>query len=202
MSELNQPVYIPKISATQENAQQIQTLTLQDALLGEFDTPPAFADPNDPEKVAAQLQKLTQHPEQYSGYRYPGGSLAAYMKTNEWFYGDEAPFVDNIFARTALIATSKLRRGSLRPKAYGVFGLVTDKALESAERNVVIADLLARSIGKAAAHSANVVNIVLHDNDPVTPIAQDLGFSPMGGRGIAAGTHNRAQQRYQRAVEL
>ncbi len=100
-----------------------------------------------------------------------------------------------------MVLASKPRGGSLHPKAYGVFGLVGSDSLPGNERDTILHDLLVRSIGKAARESAAVINIVLHGKDPVTPIAVDLGFRPVGPRGEAVGAPGLLQQRYQRSVE-
>lgn len=200
MSASSEFEYLPRIPATEESAQALQALTLQDVLAGGFENPTALADPDDPRKVATQLERLEQFPERYSGYRQENGLIVAYMKAAEWLVGDEVPFVDNTFAREAFKLSSRLRGGSLRPKAYGVFGLVSDEALSDEIRRDMHAELLTQSIGRATVESARVVNIVLHDADPVRPVADELGFEPVGPRREAAGAPGLEQQRFQRQL--
>jgi hypothetical protein len=201
MSELHNFEYVSPIPPTETDARSIQALTLQDVITGGFNNPTDLANPNDPIKVNKQLDKLTQFPERYSAYKNENGVLVAYMKSNEWLTGDETPFIENVFARNALLLTSKVRGGSLRPKEYGVFGLVGSDSLESQERDDILYDLLRRSIGQATTKSAFAVNIVLHDHDPVTPVALDLGFRPSGAKGTAAGAPGLVQHRYRRSIE-
>ena len=202
MIELPDFEYTPQIEATEANARAIQALTLQDLRAGGFKNPTNLADPDDPDLVWEQRVKLRRFPERYSGYRMnETGFYVACDKTNEWFSDDEEPFADeNIFAQMSLLRARMFRGGSLKPKAYGVFSLVASDKLPSEEKYKILTDLLVRSIGRAAAESASVVNIVLHNNDPVTSVATDLGFIPVGRRGEAAGAPGLIQQRYQRLV--
>lgn len=193
--------FLPQIPATEQNAIAIQALTLQDVIAGGFTNPEGLANPNDPEKVDIQLGKLTDFPERYSGYQQENGLIVAYLKTNEWLVGDEAPFIENAFARRTLQLAGKLRGGSLQPKAYGVFGLVADETLATDDRADLLHGLLNTSVTRGLAHSASVLNIVLHDSDPALPIAHDFGFEPVGPRGEAAGAPGLIQQRYQRSLE-
>lgn len=201
MSELQDFEYTPQIEATEANARAIQALTLQDVRAGGFNNPTNLADPNDPDLVWEQQVKLRRFPKRYSGYRNEHGLYVAYDKANEWLSDDEKPFADeNIFAQMSLMRARMIRGGSLKPKAYGVFGLVASDTLPSEEKYKILSDLLVRSIGQAAAESAFVVNIVLNNRDPVTSVATDLGFIPVGRRGEAAGAPGLIQQRYQRLV--
>ena len=193
--------FLPQIPATEQNAIDIQALTLQDVIAGGFTNPEGLANPNDPEKVDIQLGKLTDFPERYSGYRQENGLIVAYKKANEWMVSDEAPFIENAFARRTLQLAGKLRGGSMQPRADGVFGLVVGRQLDGEDQAELLHDLLNRSVTEGLAHAASVLNIVLHDNDPVLPIARDLGFEPVGPRGEAAGAPGLIQQRYQRSLE-
>lgn len=193
--------FLPQIPATEQNAIAIQALTLQDVIAGGFTNPESLANPEDPEKVDIQLGKLTNFPERYSGYRRENGLIVAYLKANEWLAGDEVPFIENAFARRALQLSAKLRGGSLSPKAFGVFGLVADESLSEDQRSGLLGGLLDHSITEGLANAASVLNIVIHDNDPVLPIARDLGFEPVGPRGEATGAPGLKQQRYQRPLE-
>ena len=199
--------YLPTIPATEENAQSIQALTLQDLQAGTFKDPLELADPTNETKVETQRMKLILNPNQYTGYADEDGQLVAYMKTNEWRTGDEAPYVGNFltapFARIALKKAGRSRAGSMDPAAFGIFGLVADRSLEKDDHNEIVHDLLYRSIGQAAVQSAVLINIVIHNNDHIVLAnALNLGFEPVGRRGNAAGAHGLKQQRYQRPVDL
>lgn len=189
--------YLPQIPAVAEHAIALQALTLQDVSLGGFDNPTQLANPKNEVKIGVQLGKLVEYPDNYSGYRQKNGLIVAYMKTNEWFTGDEAPFGKNMLARLVL----QTRHASMKPKAYGIFGLVVDRSLENGDQTEILYDLLSRSIGQAAVHAAKVVNVVLHDKDPALEVAQDLEFHPVGIKGEAWGAPGLLQQRYQRIVE-
>lgn len=126
--------YLQSIPATPENATNIQDLALQDFVAGNFYKPTSLADPEDPDKVAAQLEELSQNPERYSGYRHESGLLVAYMKSGEWRIDDELPFVKNTSATRVLRVASMTRRGSLSPKAHGVFSLVANESLIDQDR--------------------------------------------------------------------
>lgn len=189
------------IARTNENAKAIQRLVLQDVNTAGFLNPTELANPEDDKKVGAQIEKLTKHPENYCGYQNKNGSLVAFMKTGEWLTDDELPFVKSKIGRIALKTTRALRSDSLNPKQFGVFGLVVDYSLEKETRNELLRDLLNRSIGKAVLHSMNLVNIVIHDKDPLLPIANEVGFRPIGPKGIATGAPGLIQQRYQYEVK-
>lgn len=202
MNELNKNSYkfIDSISPTEENAKAIQKLTLDDVTRAGFKDPTALANPENPEKLQAQLDKLTDHPDQYSGFTNEA-ELVAFMKATEWLRGDEAPFVQSYLAKQRLRLEGKLSGPSMQPKAFGVFGLNIDIRLQNRERDDIYYFLLNHAIGQAALYSAEVINIVLNDKDPVTPIAKDLGFRPLGSIGEAAGAPGLEQQRYQRPIE-
>jgi hypothetical protein len=188
--------YLPQIPATATDARAVHALTLQDVTLGGFENPTRRANPNDEAKVEEQPNRLHQNPESYSGYRQKNGLIVAYMKTNEWFRGDEAPFAETTLAR----AVFSLRNGSMQPKAYGIFGLVVDQSLEKIDQEELLHDLLYRSIGQAATQAAEVVNIVIHDNDPALSVAKSFDFRPVGPIGRAKGAPGLLQQRYQRSA--
>ena len=192
--------FVSPILPNFENAKAIQSLTLQDLKAGKFNDPTTIANPDEHSKIEAQTDKLARYPDRYSGYTHEDGSLVAYSKTNEWLAGDEASFIDNIIARKALVAKSKLRGGSLSPKQFGIFGLVVSDQLPVVDQHEIIHDLLSRAIGRATLNSASVLNIVLHEYDPVKDIAIDLGFTPTGSA-VASGAPGLVQQRYQRSVE-
>jgi hypothetical protein len=192
--------FVSPILPNYRNAQAIQSLTLQDLKAGKFDNPTATANPDELGKVLPQIAKLAEYSDRYNGYAHEDGSLIAFSKTNEWFSGDEAPFIDNVIARKSLLAISKLRGRSLNPKQFGVFALVVSDELPVVDQYEIIHDLLSRAIGRAGLNSATLVNIVLHENDPAKDIALDLGFTPIGS-GVASGAPGLIQQRYQRSVE-
>ena len=192
--------FVSPVQPTFGNAKAIQSLTLQDLKAGKFDNPTSLANPDELSKVLAQEGKLAEYPDRYNGYAHEDGSLVAFSKTNEWFAGDEAPFIDSIIARKALVARSKLRGGSLSPKEYGIFGLVASDELPSNDRNDILHDLLNRALGEAAMQTMLNVNIVLHEFDPVLNIARDLGFKPKGS-GEAAGAPGLFQHRYQYTID-
>ena len=200
MSRLDAFEFMPRIPATEMNAASLQALTLQDLAFAGFDSPTTLADPNHPGKVAVQLEKLTQFPDRYSGYKQENGVIVAYMKANEWFAGDEAPFVQDVFARQAMKLASRLRGGSLKPRAYGVFGLVADVSLDRTDRDEMLRDLLDESVLRGLANLAGVVNVVVHDRDPLLPIAKEMAFEPVGPKGYAFGVPDVLQQRYQRDI--
>lgn len=202
MIELQDFEYTPQIEATEENARAIQALTLQDVVAGGFENPTSLANPNDHDQVWEQLMRLRRRPELYSAYMHQeSGLLVAYEKSGKWRAGDERPFADeNILAQMSLMYAKMLRSGSLKPNAYGVFGLVADKELAPDVRDEILNRMLVKTMGRAAAESAAVVNMVLHNQDPALHVATDLGFIPVGRRGEAAGAPGLMQQRYQRPV--
>lgn len=200
MSQLQNFEFISRIPPNETSARAIQFLTLQDIVAGGFENPTHLADPDDPVKVSRQLARLSQFPEQYSAYNNEEGILIAYMRSNEWFVGDEAPFIAGL-SRRALLLASRLRGASLRPEEYGVFGLVASNSLGPNEHYKILHNLLSLSIEKAASQSTAAVNIVLHDRDPVVPVARDLGFRPSGASGVAAGAPGLVQRRYRVSIE-
>ncbi|HSW92172.1 MAG TPA: hypothetical protein VLG09_06010 [Candidatus Saccharimonadales bacterium] len=198
MSKIDRYEFISPVAPTEENAISVQRLTLQDVLEGGFNNPTDLADPNNPDKVSEQRERLSQQPDQYNGYLDENGLLVAYAKSGEWRVGDELPFVEGALARSALKVAGKLRGNSLNPRAHGVFGLVVGESLPTRDREVIIHDLLSRAIGQAAVVSAATVNIVLREGDIVAPIAQELDFVPQGPFAEAAGAPGLMQRRYQR----
>jgi len=201
MSDLENFVYVPRIAPSEANARSLQELTLQDVLAGDFSNPTNLADPDNPDMVSTQQNKLRQFPEKYAAYTDQYGTIVAYMKSAEWLAGDEAPFVKNVFARHLIKMRASSRGGSLTPTEYGVFGLVGSDALANQERHAVLHDLLQRSLGKAALISATAVNIVLHDHDPATPVALGLGFRSTGDIGEASGAPGLKQPRYRLSIK-
>jgi hypothetical protein len=193
--------FVSPIPPTRENAASVQRLTLRDVENSGFDNPTRLADPTNVANVSEQLRRLSDQPEQYSGYRHESGLLVAYVKSGEWRVGDELPFVESTFARRALQVAGKLRGNSLNPREHGIFGLVVDESLDEANHEAITRRLLEWSIGQAAVKSAVVVNIVLNERDPVTRVAQDVGFIPQGPFAEAAGAPGLLQQRYRRAIE-
>lgn len=191
--------FLEHIEPSEANARAVQALTLQDVTIGQFPNPRSIANPDSPEMVTRQAERLANHPEQYSGYADNDGQLIAYIKSAEWLAGDEAPFVASGFARRALLLVSRSRNGSLHPTERGVFGLVGSDALPQTERDQLLEDLLARAVGRSALVSVAAVNIILHDHDPVIPIATRLGFAPTGTRGEASGAPGLQQTRYRYA---
>lgn len=206
MTNLEGYKYLEEVPASTENAERIQALTLQDLLAGGFENPTEQANPENPQKVDKQQARLENNPDRYSAIANESDIIEAYLAEGEWHVGDEAPFVENFFARMALKAASRIRLlrkfkiGQLKQKAHGAFGLVTSDDLEAETRQEMNRELLSRSIGKAATRSAAVINIVLHDNDPAKSVAEELGFRPVGRRASAAGAKGLKQRRYQRAI--
>ncbi len=199
MRSVNNYEYLPRLPVMKETAHAIQQLTLQDVVNGGFENPRELADPDSREKVDEQLHKILNFPENYSGFRQENGLIVAYMKSKEWTFDDEDPFAvySSELSRKGLKLMSKLRGGSIKPKAYGIFGLVVNDELEDGDRNEIVENLLHGAIYRAVGHSALRVNIVLHDNDPVLPIAEEFHFRPVGEKAEASGAPGLLQQRYQ-----
>ena len=195
--------YLPQLPETEASARSVEALILQDKTLAGFENPILKNNPDNAECVENRLVRIEDNPQNFSGYsRVSDGEVVAFMAGAEWLYGDEAPFIKNPLARTAMVLAAKRRGNSLKPKAYGVHGLVAAETLEPSDRDEILEKLLMSSLGRAAAQSAALVNIVIHDRDPLLPIAQDNGFRPVGPLGHAAGAEGILQQRYQRPVDL
>jgi hypothetical protein len=175
-----------------------QSLTFQDVYNGGAEDPLIIANPDDEAMVDKQLEWMAADPKAYSGYVDKQGNLVAMKKSGEWLYGSELDFVNPAKA-LALRAYVKKHGGSLPQKAYGDFSLVASESLEGAQEGI-LRDLLVRSIGEAAATSAFVHNIVLHDNDPLIDIVSDYGFQPVGKRAEVKRVPGLIQQRYQRSI--
>jgi hypothetical protein len=174
----------------------MQQLTLQDVMAGEFKDPYLLANPLSHDMIATQQQKLFSHPERYSGYLLDG-KLVAYAKQGEWKIGDELPFASGLYA--LLLRVRQALGVNLSLHQRGVFGLVASKELNESDQRYVLADLLRRSLrSRRTAEYHQVINIVLHENDPLLEIATDFGFKAVGKQGDAAGAPGLKQQRYQR----
>jgi hypothetical protein len=178
------------IEATERNAVAIQRLTLQDVIAGGFEEPNKLADPSNPKMVETQLQKLRAHPERYSGYSIHG-ELVAYLKHGEWRVQDELPFV-------TVPMSVAYQAGWQFKNQWGVFGLVVSDGLADAQRDVVLSSLLQLAIDSSVNAGARMVNIVIHDHDPVLTLAVRNGFMPVGKPAEAEGAPGLLQRRYQR----
>jgi hypothetical protein len=189
--------YVKSIDQLFENARIIQKLTLQDLVAGGFKNPLDIANPDNPVMVAKQLQKLRNYPERYSGYTR-NGELVAYMKQNDWEAGDELSFTTGINA--AMLKASQALHMNPLSGQWGVLGLVAFDELDKNERDNALIGLLRRSFTDLRTGRPRIVNIVLHENDPVLSIAPRLGFVPVGVPGEASGAPGKIQQRYQRAA--
>lgn len=205
----------PEIEPTTEMAREIQRLTLQDLRAGEFPHPLELANPDNTDFVERQRQRLEAHPKNYLG-SYEDGELVAYAKAAEWHIGDELPFVDGV-AQKALKRRAKwLHTQKLPQRAYGIFGLVADEALDPGRRQFHIEMLTQQVLGVAAFFDIKQIreafynrtliktptNIVMHDHDFALPIlTQNFGFKPVGPRGEADGAPGLQQQRYQHVRE-
>jgi hypothetical protein len=187
--------FIEVIEPTYENAKAIQELTLQDVKAGGFPNPRELADPSSSDKVAAQQQKLRDHPERYSGYAR-NGQLVAYIKHGEWLAGDELPFASGL--RVALLKARSALHLNPSTGQWGVFGLVTSDDLTDDEREVALVKLLQRSFRDSQSGKFRTVNVVIHENDPLLEIAALYRFVPVGKPAEAAGAPGLMQQRYRR----
>lgn len=200
MSDVEEFKFEKTIDATRQNAEAIQRLTLQDVIAGGFRNPRELADPDNPELVTRQQSRLNNHPERYSGYTR-NGELVAYMKQNEWTLPDELPF-SGIVHRVALKLRKELNldMGSWTGE-WGVFGLVAADSLAAWESNQLLLNLLRRTYFDAKGQP-QVVNIVLHDNDPLNGHIRREGFVVKGKPGQAAGAPGLEQLRYRRPASF
>jgi len=187
--------FVEIIEPTFKNAMAIQELTLQDVKAGGFRRPIELADPLNPGMVAAQQQKLLDHPERYSGYTRDG-QLVAYIKQNDWLYGDELPFASG--ARAVALKASRALHLNPSTGQWGVFGLVASDSLLDGERRNALTGLLQSSFVDPLSGKSRTVNVIIHDHDPLFEVAALNGFGPVGKRAEAAGAPGLLQQRYQR----
>lgn len=187
------------IPPTYENAESIQRLVLQDLVSGNFAHPTDLANPEDPAKVEEQQRKLSQYPDRYSGYQDENEGLIGFMKSNEWYSGDETPFMDNVVAAQALRVFSKLRGGSLPLRAYAAIDIVADESLPLDTSDKMLGNFFEESIERAKKMSAVVINFATHEGDPALEIAREkLYFEPKGSLSKTADTP--AIHRVQRPV--
>ena len=189
--------YRETIDATVANATAILLLTLQDLLAGGFLNPLEKADPSNLKMVAAQLQKMRDHPERYSGF-FRDGKLVAYMKQNDWTIHDELPFAKWYDVLDLMLV--KLLRMDPYTGMWGVFGLVASDELNEIDRRFVLTTLLESSFGKRSSGKERIDNIILHKNDPLIAIVPDYGFIPFGRSAEAAGAKGLKQRRYIRII--
>lgn len=197
MPSSGKPEFVHRIVPTWENAKAVQALTLQDVKAGGFPNPEQIANPANVRKVTDQLSKLVDYPERYSGYMLDG-KLVAYLKQNEWLIGDELPFV-GAAQKAALKAKYAFTKNASTGEWY-IPGLVASDQLSPAQREDVLVDLLERALLDPETGEPRVVNIVVHDHDPLLRIIPRYGFVQVGKRGDAAGAEGLKQPRFQRKV--
>ena len=139
--------------------------------------------------------KLQQYPERYSGFTR-NGELVAYVKQNDWTTIDEFPFTP--WYDVLDLAVQRLFRMDTYTGMWGIFGLVAADDLGRELQRGVLAYLLGRSVLDAASgKKRRLVNVVMHENDPLLQVAMDRGFVALGRRGEAVGAPGLKQRRYQ-----
>lgn len=176
--------FVSTIPPTLRNVVAMQRLTLQDVRKGGFPHPRSLANPWSPWLLYRQFKKLKAHPQRYCGFT-EAGRLVAYLKCGPWTEADERPFVDD-----------ELSGGFSEQR--GVFGLVVSDELFYSTQAKILDQLLQYAVRQ----STHPVNIVIHEHDPVLPVARRLGFEPHGPVGEAAGAPGLKQQRYTRMATV
>lgn len=188
-----------EINPTLRNARTIQALTLQDVTMGDFPSPESIANPNSPKLVYRQYKKLQAYPDRYTGALL-NGSLEGYMKLGAWNIADELPFASEQ-ARGRLLELQESGQTRDPRLTLGIFGLVVSQKLEGPRQVAILEDLLHIATDRALEVEATGVNIVLHGNDPVTPVALDQGFAFTGRIGEAAGAPGLTQRLYRKPLD-
>ena len=187
--------FIETIEPTRENAQAMLKLTLQDVKLGGFKNPLSLADPSSEDMISAQQQKLCDHPERYSGYAR-NGELVAYIKQGEWLAGDELPFA-HWFSFLSLKVQRALHKDP-HTGMWGIFGLVAANDLGTmVQKNALALLLMGSREDPVSKNTRRIVNVAIHEYDPLLDIAKNHGFVAVGRRGNAAGAPGLKQRRYQ-----
>jgi hypothetical protein len=187
--------FVETIEATMENARSIVGLVHQDAEAGGMTELAASANPDDDNVVKVQHYKLHSHPERYSGYM-KDGQLVAFIKQHRWTTDNELPFATG--GRKIALTIKKTLRLYSETDQWFVSGLVVSDKLEPYERNPLLKELLRKSFMDSDNGKGMVVNIILHDSDPLLDIAPKLGFDWIGKRGVAEGAPGVKQRLFQR----
>ena len=192
--------FVETFDSTWDVAVDFQELTLQDLKAGGFPNPQEDADPANAGLVDVQQRKLRANPEYYSGFML-NGKVVACLKQNEWRIRDELPFA-RFFRRLVLLVKYLLTKNPSTGQ-WGILGLVASDQLSPAEREKVLVELLERALLDPKTGEPRIVNIVVHDHDPLLGIIPRYGFVQVGKRGYAAGTKGLKQlkqPRFQRRV--
>jgi hypothetical protein len=187
--------FVETIEATMENAKSIVSLVRQDAKAGNMEVLYESANPDDHSAVSVQHYKLYTHPERYSGYT-KDGQLVAFIKQHRWTTDNELPFAKG--GRKIALTIKKMLRLYSETDQWFVSGLVVSDRLEPYERNPLLKELLRKSFMDSDNGKGMVVNIILHDSDPLLDIAPKLGFVQIGKRGVAPGAPGVKQRLFQR----
>lgn len=193
MLEIEGLVFISSIKPSLKKANQVIKLTRQDAKAGRLKT--LIKQLRMPTRLKWQQSMLRDNPERYCGYELDG-KLVAYLKQAPWLAGDELPFARGAHAEEL----QKILANNQDPSTgeWGVLGLVVSDKLDSGVRDAIYDDLLQRSFADPVSGDARTVNVVIHDNDPLLPVAQHHNFLQVGKKGEAAGAPGRKQRRYKR----
>lgn len=183
------------IDATDQNAEVMQALILQDLKSAGIDQPWELANPGDSYKVEAQLRKLRAHPERYCGVTR-NGRLVAFSKQNNWFVGDELPFATGF--RAIWLKVRRALRLNRMAGQWGVFGLVVLDGLSGDDQDAIFTCLLESSFKDAQGRprTVNIIDVGAYGRLPRT--LRDHGFTQVGRPGEAAGVPGTKQWRYRR----
>lgn len=203
MTEIDGYVHIAEVPTTEEASRTAQGLILRDFERAGHPDPTSQANPNNPGKVKTQQNRIITNPERYSGFQQlSNAELVAFMKTNEWRSADEAPYPESFTERTRYSVASKLGKHTLEPKAFGVLALVVNEEVQESDQEIMVRTLLTDALTRGALQAAKVINIPIHDHDPIVlDVALDMGFERVGRKAEAAGAPGFKQFRYQREIE-
>jgi hypothetical protein len=170
--------FFETIEPTTENAKAIVSLVRQDAKAGHMTELYEYANSENPDRIDEQLGKMIKDPKSYSGY-IKDGQLVAFMKQTELLTGNVLPYA--VGGHWIVMMIKKRLRRSPRTGQLFITGLVVSEELEPEERVHALKQLLQKSF--TGGRKNKVVNIVLHDSDPLLDIAPKLGFKQFGKKG-------------------
>jgi hypothetical protein len=187
--------FVETIEPTTENAKAIVSLVRQDAKAGHMTELCEYANPEDPDIIEEQLSKMIKDPKSYCGYT-KDGQLVAFIRQLELLNGSVLPYA--VGGDWIVLMVKKLLRLSPRTGQLFISGLVASEELEPEERVHALRQLLQKSF--TGERKNKVVNIVLHDSDPLLDIAPKLGFDQFGKRGEDPAIPGVKQRMFRRPV--
>lgn len=193
------------IDANFRNAAVIRDLIYQDKMLAGYPKLATNLELINPRRYFQQWARLDRHADRYHG-AFMGSSeyspLVGFMKYNQWRVFDQLPYaVDEEEVETLNDLASK-NHHQLEPPTYGIFGLVALDSLPEALQEEVAYTFIHKALATAAFYNGDdsMVNIVIHEHDPVLSVATEMGFQGTGRWGEPAGAPGLKQQLYQRSA--